>query len=481
MKFTDILTATNLNPNYYKIIPVFIKTWLHIFPEINIHIILIAEEIIEELKPYEKNIKLFKPIDGVNTALTAQYIRILYPSLLTEAKGGVMITDMDMLPMGRKYYIEQIKNINNNKFICYRPLSCVGPNEMVICYNIAHSNIWRDIFKISDEKDIINKLVDVNKNNYYEGKHGGQGWSLDQLHLYSTTQEWNKNTNNLIILNEHINVICHNNLPKRNDYYVRLWNHYNIHQIEYFLEHDNIVDFHLPKPYNKEISDKVLELLPDNKDYIDKVYIINLKERTDRKQHILKELNKYNIKNYEIIEAIKPTIEEVNSWSSKYCNHVMKDIPIERREKYKIGCCGCLKSHLFIYNDMLKNNYENILILEDDCLIKDDINNYKEYIKYCIENKYGLFYLGGTHSKKPIKIKDNFYKCEKTHTTHSYMISRECAEFIVKNISGYEKEIDVYLSEIIQKKFNCYCLYPSIIGQLDGISDIQGGYVQYQI
>lgn len=480
MKFTDILTATNLNPNYYKIIPVFIKTWLNIFPEINIHIILIADEIIEELRPYEKYIKLFKPINNINTALIAQYIRILYPCLLTEAKGGIMITDMDMLPMGRKYYIEQIKNINNNKFICYRPLSCVGPNEMVICYNIAHNNIWKDIFKISDEKDIINKLIDVNKNNYYEGKHGGMGWNLDQLDLYSITQEWNIKTNNLIILDTNIYEIYNNNLPKRNDYYVRLWNHYNIYQIKYFLEHDNIVDFHLPKPYNKELSDKVLELLPNNNS-IDKIYIINLKERTDRKEHILKELNKFNIKNYEIIEAIKPTIEEVNLWSNKYCDYVMKDIPFERRERYKIGCLGCLKSHLFIYNEMIKNNYNNILILEDDCIIKDDINKYKNNINYCIQNNYGLFYLGGTHSKNPIKINDNFYKCEKTHTTHSYMISKDCAKYIIDNINNYEKEIDVYLSEIIQKKFNCYCLYPSIFSQKDGISDIQGSYVQYQM
>ena len=174
MKFTDVLTATNMNPNYYKIIPVFIKTWLHIFPEIKIHIILIAEEIIEELEPYKQYIKLFKPIDDVDTALTAQYIRILYPSLLTESGGGIMITDMDMLPMGRKYYIQQIENICDDKFICYRPLSCVGPNEMVICYNIAHSNIWRDIFKVSCEQDIINILIDVNKNNFYEGKHVGK-------------------------------------------------------------------------------------------------------------------------------------------------------------------------------------------------------------------------------------------------------------------------------------------------------------------
>ena len=54
-------------------------------------------------------------------------------------------------------------------------------------------------------------------------------------------------------------------------------------------------------------------------DLIDKVYVINLPERTDRKEHIINELNKLKIKNYEIFEAIKPTLEEVNKWSKKYC------------------------------------------------------------------------------------------------------------------------------------------------------------------
>jgi hypothetical protein len=35
-----------------------------------------------------------------------------------------MITDMDMLPMNRTYYTENIKSYNNNKFIYYRENIC---------------------------------------------------------------------------------------------------------------------------------------------------------------------------------------------------------------------------------------------------------------------------------------------------------------------------------------------------------------------
>ena len=151
MLLTDVVTATNMNPTYYKFIPVFIKCWKKLFPAINIHIVVVADELIDELQPYKEHLKLFKPIDNVETSFIAQNIRLFYPALLKEAKGGIIITDMDMVPMNTSYYVEPIKNISNDKFVCYRPLSCVGKNEMVICYNIAHQNTWSQIFNINTE------------------------------------------------------------------------------------------------------------------------------------------------------------------------------------------------------------------------------------------------------------------------------------------------------------------------------------------
>ena len=37
MKFTDVLTATDTNPLYYKFVPIFIKAWKKLFPDVNIH------------------------------------------------------------------------------------------------------------------------------------------------------------------------------------------------------------------------------------------------------------------------------------------------------------------------------------------------------------------------------------------------------------------------------------------------------------
>ena len=284
MIFTDVLTAVNVNKQYYQFIPFFIKSWKKIFPDIIIHIILIADEIIDELKPYSDYIKLFKPIENVSTAFTAQIIRILYPALLKEAKGGILITDMDMLPMGKKYYTEQIKDISNDKFICYRPLTCVGPKEMVICYNIAYSNIWSDIFNIKNENDIINTLKNISSNNIYEDVHGGKGWCLDQYYLYDRTQQWNQRTNSLIILNNELGTFTKYNeqevvifnkgnqnfafkmnqiLEEKYDniLYLRLGSYINYNAIKYFIERDRFVDYHIAKDCPHIIIESIVDLL----------------------------------------------------------------------------------------------------------------------------------------------------------------------------------------------------------------------------
>ena len=267
MILTDVLTASDLNPMYYKFIPIFIKTWKKLFPEINIHIILIANEIIAELQPYKDYIRLFPPIANIPTAFIAQNIRLFYPCFLENAKGGILITDMDMVPMGSSFYINSIKNISDDKFICYRPLSCVGPNQMVICYNIAHSITWKKIFSIHSINNIRNILINNFEkyigNNTQKHGHHSEGWFTDQLYLYEKTQEWNNKTNNLVILNNKIHaIIGDGNVPHIKGSYYRLWKSFP-REIKIIIKKNWMADFHMPRPYekNKKVIDFIVNIL----------------------------------------------------------------------------------------------------------------------------------------------------------------------------------------------------------------------------
>ena len=201
MKLDCILTAVNENPLYLEFIPIFIKTWNKLYPSVDVKIILIAKNIPDEYLNYKDNIILFEPIDNVLTSFTSQFIRLLYPCLLNY-ENGVMITDMDMLPMNRSYYTENIKDFENDKFIYLRENICFEYNEIAMCYNVASPNTWKEIFEINSLEDVRNVISRTFQKNTIKEGHGNTGWSTDQITLYKKVMEWNVKTNNFICCKE---------------------------------------------------------------------------------------------------------------------------------------------------------------------------------------------------------------------------------------------------------------------------------------
>ena len=120
MKLDCILTACNTNELYIDFIPIFIKSWTKLYPNVDIKIVLINDIIPTKFEEFKTNIILFNPIPTISTGFISQYIRLLYPCILNQYENGIMITDMDMIPMNKTYYTKNIENIDNNKFIYLR-------------------------------------------------------------------------------------------------------------------------------------------------------------------------------------------------------------------------------------------------------------------------------------------------------------------------------------------------------------------------
>jgi len=214
---------------------------------------------------------------------------------------------------------------------------------------------------------------------------------------------------------------------------------------------------------------------------IDKIFIINLEYRTDRKEEIIKELKKHNIYNYEFFKAIRPGIQDIIEWNNNYCDHVKKSFQDPNKFLYyQIGCLGCLKSHVEICKLALERNYKNILILEDDTEFLHNLDTLDKFSSQ-INDNYDMLYLCGSHNGPREKITENIVKTKKTHTTGSYLITENAMIYLSENIKSYSKEIDVFYAEEIQSRFNCYCTLPHISKQRDGYSDIQQGNVCYKL
>lgn len=184
-----VLTSSNNNNFYLHFIPTFIKSWQQLLPHIDIKIILISENIPDEYKPYENYIILFKPIENVSDVFISQYIRILYPSLL-KYKNGVLITDIDMLPINEKYFTENIRKYTDSKFINYRDFltNCQYP----ICYNIATPQVWKKVNRMESIDNIIEHIK--SKKNVL--------WDTDQRYLHYLITRYNNTTKNAILLKD---------------------------------------------------------------------------------------------------------------------------------------------------------------------------------------------------------------------------------------------------------------------------------------
>ena len=151
MKLDCVLTAVNENKLYIQFVPYFIKVWNKIYPDIDIKVILIANSIPEILNEYINNIILFEPIENVSTSFISQYIRLLYPAILNY-ENGIMITDIDIVPMNNIYYTENISNYDNNKFIYLR--NFVYLIESMQCVTILQQIKYGEKFLILKQNKI---------------------------------------------------------------------------------------------------------------------------------------------------------------------------------------------------------------------------------------------------------------------------------------------------------------------------------------
>lgn len=204
-------------------------------------LILIGTTIPEYLKDYHDSIILFEPIEDMHTAFQAQCIRILYPCLFNNK--NIIVSDADILPANKSYFNDSIQEYDDNKFISYRD-AYLDQQMLGLCYNVANSEVWKDIFKINNKDDIVNTLKKW-YNKGYNGKKNCPGWYTDQQMLYKYLTEWHETSGLHIILKD--SALKFNRLDKRRRHFISRVD------IELLKNIKNNVysDFHFIRPYKR--------------------------------------------------------------------------------------------------------------------------------------------------------------------------------------------------------------------------------------
>lgn len=198
-------------------------------------------------------------------------------------------------------------------------------------------------------------------------------------------------------------------------------------------------------------------------DFFDKIYCINLDKRVDRWEESIKVFEKYQI-NVERISAIDGSKLENNS-------------------RIKNGNVALTLTVNGIIKDAINNNYDKILILEDDIEFTDNILNFNTDIQHLPEN-WDLLYFGGNHNlhmgyNPPTKINEFFCKLHHTYSSHAIGMSKNGLKLVSDMLLGEIKEIDVMYAGL-QKNSNTYCFNELTATQRISYSDIENRMTNYQ-
>jgi len=195
---------------------------------------------------------------------------------------------------------------------------------------------------------------------------------------------------------------------------------------------------------------------------IEHAFYINLESRLDRKQHVEEQLSNIGI-----------------------CATRFNAIKLTN------GAIGCSMSHLKCLELAKQNNWEHVLIVEDDILfLNPDL--FKNQLNKFLKNhaNFDVVLIAGNNMPPYQKIDDSCVKVYRCQTTTGYIVQRHYYDTLISNVKeGIQKliknpeqpvqyAIDKYWFRL-QEKDNWYLITPLSVTQREGYSDIEKRHTNY--
>jgi hypothetical protein len=181
MKLDCALVACNNSTHYLDFWPIVKRAWWEIVG-IPCIMVYVDDTLPDHLKD-DPAVRHFKPIEGWPTATQAQIIRLLYPALL-QCEGAVVLSDMDIVPLQKDWFVEGFEKADIRQFVSLRGID-EGNKEIYMCYVGATPTVFRAIFNVQSEDEIRTLFTRLSSHFFADGQHGGKGWCLDQQILYT--------------------------------------------------------------------------------------------------------------------------------------------------------------------------------------------------------------------------------------------------------------------------------------------------------
>jgi len=116
IKINRVILSANTNPTFMDFWPLVAKAWKEM--GIQPTLALIEDQKNISIDKSLGDVMRFEPIEGVKPGVQAQLIRLLLPTYFED--DVCLISDIDILPLSKDYFVTRVKQYPENSFIVYR-------------------------------------------------------------------------------------------------------------------------------------------------------------------------------------------------------------------------------------------------------------------------------------------------------------------------------------------------------------------------
>jgi hypothetical protein len=195
--------------------------------------------------------------------------------------------------------------------------------------------------------------------------------------------------------------------------------------------------------------------------FFDRVVLINLKRRADRKEAFFRDFPKdWAFKEVTVFEAVDGDIcPPPTSW------------------RQGGGAWGCMQSHRRILEQAMHDGVKSLLVLEDDALFAPDFMKGANEFLDRVPKDWDQLMLGGQHinvyrDPPPVHV-SGVVKCHNCQRTHAYAVSDRYMRELYRAWQGASVHCDWVMGPM-QRGRRVYAPERMLVAQREGPSDING-------
>jgi hypothetical protein len=145
MKINKAIMSSNDDPMYLDFWEPVSKVWKEKF-NIEPVLVFIGDDETPIDETYGTVIR-FKPIDSIPVYLQTLWVRYWIPSQFPNDIS--IISDIDMFPLSKFYFIEQLESIDDNQYVHINPV-VASYGTLPSCYHIAKGSVYKNVLELHD-------------------------------------------------------------------------------------------------------------------------------------------------------------------------------------------------------------------------------------------------------------------------------------------------------------------------------------------